>query len=549
MASVTGLTRSEPNILPSALAGPVSSPAQPMSPPKWGWGFSLVPRILAVNVFAILMLAGSVLYLDSFRERLIDQRRLELETEARLVAVSLADANTAALTAALIARFGAASGDRVRLYGSDGALVADSWRATGPTFELRDPATEPFRRDIARFLDRAVEAVGSFPTLPEYVEPAVDQRTAWPEVASAAATGKVADALRFSAERIVVISTAAPLPGALRPAAVVQLSRDTRDITDLVRRERQTLFLTFLGVLTISLLISNFLANTIVRPLRRLAEAAQRVRLGRAREVRVPRFIQRRDEIGELARALSDMTATLRHRTDATEAFAADVAHELKNPLASLSSAVETLERVRDPALQAQLLGVVHNDVARIDRLITDIADASRLDAELSRSRFERVDLGVVTTELVAGYDRAGLLRGVELAFAPPEPGSAVALGEAARLAQVLRNIIDNAVSFSPDGGVVVVVVEGLVVEGGGDRVQIRVDDDGPGIPPDNREDIFRRFYSERPEGEAFGRHSGLGLAISRTIIDAHGGTIEAVNREVQGRIAGARFLVSLPAA
>ena len=204
----------------------------------------------------------------------------------------------------------------------------------------------------------------------------------------------------------------------------------------------------------------------------------------------------------------------------------------------------QTLERVRDPALQAQLLGVVHNDVARIDRLITDIADASRLDAELSRSRFDHVDLGVVTTELVAGYDRAGLPRGVELAFAAPEPGSAVALGEAARLAQVLRNIIDNAISFSPDGGVVVIVVEGV-----GDRVQLRVDDDGPGIPPDNREDIFRRFYSERPEGEAFGRHSGLGLAISRTIVDAHGGSIEAVNREVQGRIAGARFLVSLPAA
>ncbi len=539
MASATGSTKSEPGELASGAAS-----AQPMSQPNWRWGFSLVPRILAVNVFAILMLAGSILYLDSFRERLIDQRRLGLETQARLVAVSLAEADTAPRTAALIAHFGATSGNRLRLYGTDGALLDDSWRSTGPTFELRDPATEPFRRDIARFLDRAVEAVGSFPALPDYVEPAVDRRAAWPEVGRAAATGTVADTLRFSAERIVVISTAAPLSSALRPAAVVQLTRDTRDITDLVRRERQTLFLTFLGVLTISLLISNFLANTIVRPLRRLAEAAQRVRLGRAREVRVPRFIQRRDEIGELARALSDMTATLRQRTDATEAFAADVAHELKNPLASLSSAVETLERVRDPVLQAQLLGVVHNDVARIDRLISDIADASRLDAELSRSRFDRVDLGVVTTELVAGYDRAGLPRGVELAFAAPEPGTAVVHGEAARLAQVLRNIIDNAVSFSPSAGVVVIVIESI-----GDRVQLRIDDDGPGIPPDNREDIFRRFYSERPAGEAFGRHSGLGLAISRTIVDAHGGSIEAINREVQGRIAGARFLVSVPAA
>ncbi len=513
-----------------------------MSSPNWDGRFSLAPRILAVNVFAILMLAGSILYLDSFRERLIDQRRAELRQQAGLLAAFLG--TDPSHIAASTARYGAIGNSRLRVYGGDGALLADSWRTTGPTFELRDPADDPFRRDVARFLDRAIEAAGSFPALADYIEPRRDSRAAWDEVARAAATAKPADTLRFSADRIVIISSAAPLPGAAMPRAALQLTRDTRDITDVVRRERATLFVVFLGVLAISLLISTFLASTIVRPLRLLAIAAQRVRLGRAREVTVPRFNQRRDEIGQLARALSDMTTVLRDRTDATEAFAADVAHELKNPLASLGSAVETLERVTDPALQAQLLEVVRTDVARIDRLITDIADASRLDAELSRSRFERLDLGALTATLVAGYDRAGLPRGVELAFSRPEPGSVMVLGEAARLAQVARNLIDNAVSFSPDKGVVVVVVLGS-----SDRVLLRVDDDGPGIPPENRDDIFRRFYSERPPSEAFGRHSGLGLAIARTIVEAHDGTIKALNREVQGRIAGARFIVSLPAA
>ena len=518
----------------------------PLAHAGWQGRFSLAPRILAVNVFAILMLAGSILYLDSFRARLIDQRRAELGMQAALIADFLSQAGTERIPA-LTARYGKASNTRLRVYAANGALLADSWRSTGPTFELRDPAAEPFRRDIARFLDRAIEAVGSFPTVVDYIEPVHDSRAAWDEVARAAVTGKSSDTLRFSPDRIVIISAAAPLAASApnnAPHAVLQLTRDTRDITDVVRRERQTLFLVFLGVLAISLLISTFLASTIVRPLRRLAVAAQRVRLGRAREVTVPRFNRRRDEIGQLARALSDMTTTLRDRTDATEAFAADVAHELKNPLASLASAVETLGRVGDPALQAQLLGVVRTDVARIDRLISDIADASRLDAELARSRFERLDLGALTETMIAGYDSVGLPRGVEIAFARPEPGSVMTWGEAARLAQVIRNLVDNAVSFSPDNGVVV-----LVVLAAGERVLLRVDDDGPGIPPENREDIFKRFYSERPEAEAFGRHSGLGLAITRTIVEAHDGTIKVLNREEQGRVTGARFIVSLPAA
>jgi len=504
-----------------------------------GRRFSLAPRILAVNVFAILALTGSIFYLDSFRERLIDQRRAEMRMQAVLIAGFMADAPAPALPE-IAARYGRIGALRLRVYARDGALAADSWRATGPTFELRDPAADPFRRDVARFLDRVIEAVGSFPRIDDYAEPAIDTRAAWPEVAAAAATARPADTMRAAPDRIVVISAAAPMGTAgAPPYPTVQLTRDSRDITSLVRAERASSFYVFLFVLAASLLLTNYLASTIVRPLRQLALAAQRVRLGRARDVTVPRFNQRRDEIGQLARALSDMTLTLRERIDATEAFAADVAHEIKNPLASLSSAVDTFGRVKEPRLQTQLLEVIRTDVARIDRLITDIADASRLDAELSRSRYDRFDLGAQVSALVDGYASATLPRGVTVAYAGPA-GPAMAYGDNGRLAQVARNLVDNAVSFSPPGGVVAVAVLRRRR-----HVELRVDDDGPGIPPENRDDIFRRFYSERPVTEDFGRHSGLGLAIARTIVEAHDGSIVAANRPG----GGASFTVTLPAA
>src|SRR3546814_551986 len=249
----------------------------------------------------------------------------------------------------------------------------------------------------------------------------------------------------------------------------------------------------------------------------------------------------RRDEIGLLARALSDMSQALRQRIDATEAFAADVTHELKIPLASLRSAVEALERVEDPGLRAQLLEVVRDDVHRLDRLITDIAEASRLDAELSRTRFEPVDLGRMVAGIVAGREARCVERDVRLAFARPEPGTAVVLGEEGRLTRVVENLIDNAISFSPNGGLVQ-----ISATRDGDRVQLRLDDEGPGVPPEAREAIFRRFHSVRPEGEAFGKHSGLGLAIAKATVEAHDGWIAAEDRA--DATSGARFTITLPA-
>jgi len=502
--------------------------------------YSLGNRILAVNLFALIMLAGGVLYLDSFRGRLLEQRTEQAGDAALLVAEAVAVADRPAQIARIAGRIGATSSARIRLYRADGALTFDSWRLpAGPTFALRDPETEPWRKQAARALDRMIEFVGSEDRLGRYAEPQPDRLDSWPEARAAIQRrdGRAVTLLRRAPDRTVIVSAAAFVP---ETGGIALVTVDTRDVTRVVREERLTSFLIFLGVLALSLMLSIFLARTIVRPLRRLAIAAQRVRLGRAREVVVPRLPSRRDEIGLLARSLSDMSHALRHRIDSIEAFAADVSHELKNPLASLRSAVDTLEAVKDPALQAQLMTVIRDDVARIDRLITDIADASRLDAELARARFEPVDLGQLAGALIGLVERDGLPRGVEIAFARPEPGTAVVMGAEGRLAQLARNLIDNALSFAPDGGVVTVAVQRAGVD-----VLLRVEDDGPGIPPESVENIFRRFYSERPAGEDFGKHSGLGLAIAAAVAEAHDGRIEARNRPG----GGAAFTVTLPAA
>jgi two-component system sensor histidine kinase ChvG len=266
------------------------------------------------------------------------------------------------------------------------------------------------------------------------------------------------------------------------------------------------------------------------------------VRLGRAREVRVPRLPSRRDEIGTLARAVSDMSQSLRHRIDNIEAFAADVTHELKNPLASLRSAVDSLDRVSDPALQRQLIDVIRQDVIRLDRLIGDISEAARTDAELARARFEAVDLGVLIGHMVASWERRRETGSVRVAFARPRKASAIVLGEPNRLARAIDNLIDNAISFSPADGLVEVAVTKV-----GDEIRIRIDDEGPGVPEVQREAIFNRFHSVRPLAEDFGRHSGLGLAIARAIVEGHDGEIDVTDRN--DAHSGARFTIILPAA
>lgn len=500
---------------------------------RWSGQISLTRRILAVNIFALLLLAGGFFYLDSYRSRILDSRVAQAGREARLIGEALA-AVAPALRDPLIVRLGNDTGSRIRLYDAAGKPIVDSRLLGLRNFVLQDPDKEDWGQDVARFLDAVIDIVVMAPRAPLYRERGAGQ--SWPDVDRARQHQRISATVWRAPDRTPVITASAPLPR----GGVVMTTVNARDITRTVRIERFRLSMVLLLVSIVSVLLSLFLARTIVRPLRRLARAAVRVRLGRAREVVVPRLPSRRDELGMLARALSDMSLALRARIDATEAFAADVTHEMKNPLASLRSAVEGLSRVRDPALQEQLMAIVRDDVHRLDRLISDISDASRLDAQLSRAKFEPVDMATLIDGLLAQRTARGVERDIRIRFDRGTDGPFVILGEGARLERVIENVIDNAVSFSPDGGLITVSTVR-----GAQHLVIRIEDEGPGVPEDARDAIFRRFHSVRPESETFGRHSGLGLAIARTIVEGHQGAITVESRE--DRLGGARFVIRIP--
>ncbi|HVE22721.1 MAG TPA: HAMP domain-containing sensor histidine kinase, partial [Acidocella sp.] len=301
----------------------------------------------------------------------------------------------------------------------------------------------------------------------------------------------------------------------------------------------------FALALALTVIVSFYLARTIARPIQRLANAAALMREGRARTEAPPESISsRNDEIGTLARALEGSAKALWARMDAIEQFAADVSHEIKNPLSSIRSAIETLARVDDPARASRLLAIITQDVARLDRLITDISDSSRLDSELSRAAPELVDMARVLATLAEIHDATRKDNGPRIVVEAPPAGLPVR-GSEPRLVQVLRNLIGNAISFSPAGGTI-----WLRGRETGGMVELAVEDEGPGIPDGKLDSVFDRFYSERPQNEQFGSHSGLGLSISRQIIEAHQGRIAAENRrDENGAVLGARFVIRLPKA
>jgi len=507
---------------------------------SWSRRLSLRHRILAVNVFAVAMLAGSIFYLDGFRSRLTQARVAQAQSEAVMIAHMLSVVPPQNRQQILV-RLGQDSQTRLRVYGQGGPRRADSWFGARPTYQLRDPTIEPWYREVARWLDNGFDAIVGARRPPLFIPPARDVLAAWPEARTAMRSGGPTTVLRRAPDGTPYIASAQRIDGT---NDVLLLTVNARDVRRVVRAERGALLLVLAATLIVSVLLSRFLARTIANPLRRLAHAAHRVRRGSAREVDVPTLPARRDEIGQLARALHDMTQSLRQRIDATDAFAADVTHELKNPLASLRSAVDTLERVEDPALRAQMLDVVRQDVGRLDRLVVDIAEASRLDAELSRARFEPVDLGRTIEAMVPVWEERGARNEsarVEIAFARPRAGTATIMGDESRLARLIDNLVDNAISFSPPGGLVEIGASRV-----GEDVVIGVQDEGPGVPGDAREAIFNRFHSIRPD-EDFGRHSGLGLAIARAIVEGHNGRIEIEDRH-DGRT-GARFVVRFPGA
>jgi two-component system, OmpR family, sensor histidine kinase ChvG len=506
---------------------------------KLGWSrkLSLTSRILAVNLFALALMASGLFFLDNYRTRLMSERQDRATTQIELLRDSL-PLIAEEKRGDYLVRFAAREKLRIRIYDKAGTKIWDSFTAGPASYQLIDPAQEPWQKTAARWIDYTFDFLVRARNLDDFREPAIDKMSAWDEMKNLQ-PAQVKTEIRFAPDITHVFSAATRVP---EINATVFTTTNARNVRAFVRAERFSVAMFMALVLGVSVLLSLFLARTIVRPLQHLARAAVRVRLGRAPEVTIPRMPERRDEIGMLARALSDMSSALRQRIDATEAFAADVAHEIKNPLASLRSALDGMENVRDAKLRAQLMNVAQADVLRMDRLISDISDASRIDAQLTKTKFERIDLGDMIEQLLAVRESRGSDGSVSIAFARPRKGIAVIMGEDIRIERVMTNLLDNAVSFSPPGGIV--EISATCSE---DEVVVRISDQGPGIPKHEREMVFRRFHSARPEGEGFGEHSGLGLAIARTIIEGHHGNISVDAREDGER--GACFRISLPVA
>ena len=521
-------------------AASLAPPGDPAAPRRAGVSLRRSPlarRIVAYNLVALALLVGGVLWLDPFRDGLVVQRERALVMQAQLMAAAVEarlGAGDATLEGAL-RELAAPEGSDVALHDARGALAAvagDAPRLDQPA--LRPGLAAPRRTPVADALDvlRAGLRAGSPPPAAR-----LDARAVLPRALAGEVATQVATSPRGSAFHVAV-----PVAPDGRVVGALLLRSADGVIDDLARSEREAVLRLFALAIAVSIGLGLALASTIAGPLADLAHAAEAGRGGSAAKVRIPDLTGRRDEIGRLSGALRSLVAALGERVDAEERFAADVAHEIKNPLASLGSAVGAMRRAR-PDQRGRLLDVIEHDLRRLDRLVSDISNASRLDSELVREADEPFDLARLVAGLAEHLGHRARERGVEVAATVPA-SSVMVPGLEARLAQVFVNLIDNAVSFCEPGGRV-----RIGVRRGGGRVVVAVEDTGPGIPDAALERVFERFYSERPAGQ-FGDNSGLGLAISKQIVEAHGGMIRAENipGPEGGPPRGARLVVELPA-
>jgi len=550
---------------------------------------SLTKRILFLNMAALGILVVGILYLNQFRDGLIDARVESLMTQGEIIAGAIAASATVETdsisidpekllelqageslspgsdqldsldfpinperVAPVLRRLISPTRTRARIYDRDANLLLDSRHLYSRGQILRydlPPVTEE-EPDLFQQIQKFFVDLFRRTDLPIYKEQPGGNGSVFPEVMNAL-TGSPGTVVRISEQGEQIVSVAVPIQRFRAVLGVLMLNTQGGDIDKIVAAERKAILRVFGVAALVNVLLSMMLASTIANPLRRLAAAAVRVRRGVKSREEIPDFSDRQDEIGNLSVAVRDMTNALYDRIDAIESFAADVSHELKNPLTSLRSAVETLPLAKNENSRNRLMEIIQHDVRRLDRLITDISDASRLDAELAREDARRVDLKKFVGELVDVSREVGSRKkAVDIEFRvaklPQGVKGYVVMGHDLRLGQVITNLIENARSFVPEGHGRIVVS----LSRAGRHVILTVEDNGPGIRAENIERIFERFYTDRPAGEAFGQNSGLGLSISRQIVEAHGGKLTAENiaGAKPGDVRGARFIVTLPA-
>ncbi|RWM03874.1 MAG: HAMP domain-containing protein [Mesorhizobium sp.] len=550
---------------------------------------SLTRRILFLNLAGLAVLVTGILYLNTFRDGLIDARVESLMTQGEIIAGAIAASATVETdsisidpekllelqageslgpgsdqldnldfpinperVAPVLRRLISPTRTRARIYDRDANLLLDSRHlySRGQILRYDLPPVDDEQPGLVERIEKFIFDFFRNKDLPVYHEQPGGNGAAFPEVVKAL-TGSPSTIVRVSEQGEQIVSVAVPIQRFRAVLGVLMLSTEGGDIDKIVAAERKAILRVFGVAALVTAILSMLLASTIANPLRRLSAAAVRVRRGVKNREEIPDFSDRQDEIGNLSIAVRDMTNALYARIEAIESFAADVSHELKNPLTSLRSAVETLPLAKNDTSRARLMEIIQHDVKRLDRLITDISDASRLDAELAREDAGTVDLKKFITDLVAvSRETTRNKKAVEIelkvAKLPAGAKGYFVVGHDLRIGQVITNLIENARSFVPDehGHIAISLARA------GKFNIITVDDNGPGIRAENIDRIFERFYTDRPAGEAFGQNSGLGLSISRQIVEAHGGTLTAENipGTKPGEIKGARFVVTLPA-
>ena len=559
------------------------------------WVSPLLRRILLVNALPLALLVVALLYLDQYQNGLLEAQVAALREQAKIYAGAIGESAVLAtdpdnphlvpeIARPLLRRLTDPTPDaRAKIYAPDGTIVADSQFREGQNATTSRPPLPPTDRGmilsrISQVYDFVLSLLPHSGTVTTVdITPGARGPDWQPDVKeelrlqSAGNSREMPPYIRRTVDNRLWITVAEPVERDKRTVGIVLLTREAKEVEESLLSIRLSIIALFGVALALTVLLSWYLSLTIARPILRLADAANNMREGKGRTGSVSTsLLARRDEVGELANAVSDSASALWARMDATERFAADVAHELKNPLSSIRSAIETLMRVEDPARRKQLLTIIGQDVVRLDRLISDVSDASRVDAEMSRVTARPIDVVPIVRTLKELDDATrdpDNDPGLEV-IAPPAGMEVLAVED--RLVQVLRNLIGNAQSFSPRKGRILVRVKDLGSQSGGAQsggahstgaqsggtqageaqVEISVEDQGPGIPEANLEHIFDRFYSERPRGEKFGQHSGLGLSISRQIVEALHGHISAENvRDPAGKVLGARFIVRLPKA
>ena len=440
----------------------------------------------------------------------------------------------------------------IRIYNQNGNLIP------ARTLRIHDRSNKTTTQAIQMLKDTASFITGFLPEtkkFPPYPGTSPDTSQFIPDLGEAL-NGNLSMSVWEGEDGKFLLSGGAPVFKDNQTHGAFILLKNGDEINESIGLLWQDILKIFAFTLFITIFISIYLAGAIANPLKKLAKAAEDVRSGRIKGDEIPDLSHRLDEIGDLSVVLRGMTDALSTKMNSIESFAADVAHELKNPLTSLKSAIETLEKVKKDSDRKKLLDIITHDIHRMDRLITDISAASRLDAELSREEFDTLELSKVMEELLEAYkspiereknpDNAEITTedDITITFDYTPSQKHTINGSSDRLKQVFQNLIDNAISFSEKGNRI-----NISLSKSNNFVIIQIDDEGPGIPDKKRQTIFERFYTERPD-QAYGQHSGLGLSICRQIIDSHRGSIFAENiRDNANKIVGARFSVVLKAA